>query len=837
MAIAFLIILTVSTGFWLVAKTTGTRPPRRSLLAGATLAALILTWLANEGESWSGGLSITGQQGDYYNLLVDGFMSGHTYLPVEPSAERTDPDPLVRRNAPYLLDAALYQGRYYLYYGVAPAALVMWPYSALTGHDLSPNTVTLLCTLVGLGFASATLARAERRYFPGISGGSLFLLTLLLGLGSGTGYLVLRSMFYELPAAGGYACTMAASLALWQALHSDKRTLALAAGSLALGLAVGCRPNYVFALPVLLLPVFLSTPSERTPAARLRLRWLLAAVLPAAGIGLGLALYNFARFGSPLEFGFSHGLNPFFDSKQSVLTTQYLWDNFRFYYLSPPQLSAYFPFFHPIAANYETYGMVGEAMHGQFYVMIFACCSALVLLANRARLPARMMMIWVGSLAIMALPSLLFMCLLKIRADRYAVDFHAPLLLGLCMLTAAALAKLATTVWRKPLTAMLAVTGLCAVLANSLGPLEQFDKFASTDPRTHAALTRATYWLSDLAHQAGLVRYGPVTAALTFHSSPPDVRTEEIFSAGLTGKMDSLFVRRYPDGTAEFLVTHQGYGAVSSPRIAIRPGHAYELTINWGALYPPSEHPYFKHHTPEAIDMARTTVEVTLDNQPLIQTYQRFFDAPPWTVGPRRDLAATFLLTQIDRPGTVPPKSIPPGRLPTGYWCFDMEFDHDAPSVSQPLLASGVSGKGNLLFVELMQDGQIRFGCDFWGYYAVRSPKFSFDLQQPHRVEIFNGYLARFYRWPASAGIAEEALQANSRTLRVWVDGQPVWAIPLTHHAESYGITHVGSNAAGFNTAINVYSAPLEVVHPDESELVAFIARNLALPPAGETGE
>ena len=108
-----------------------------------------------------------GPKSDYYNLLVDGFKDGHLYMKVA-----VDPQLLALRpeqrpgSAPYLLDASLYQGRYYLYFGVTPAVLLFWPFAAVTGHDLPEATGALVFMLLGFGLATAWWLDVRRAYFP-----------------------------------------------------------------------------------------------------------------------------------------------------------------------------------------------------------------------------------------------------------------------------------------------------------------------------------------------------------------------------------------------------------------------------------------------------------------------------------------------------------------------------------------------------------------------------------------------------------------------------------------------------------------------------------------------
>ena len=134
--------------------------PRRRVRAweifGVAAALLFSGWFlqfmvrANNGfEDW-GDL-------DYYKLLVRGWRKGQLNIDKDPSPELLalkDPyDP--EQNGPYKLgDISLYKGKYYTYFGAAPALTLMWPYAALTGRELVTGQATLVFCLVALLTAS-----------------------------------------------------------------------------------------------------------------------------------------------------------------------------------------------------------------------------------------------------------------------------------------------------------------------------------------------------------------------------------------------------------------------------------------------------------------------------------------------------------------------------------------------------------------------------------------------------------------------------------------------------------------------------------------------------------
>ena len=120
--------------------------------------------------------------------------------------------------------------------------------------------------------------------------------------------LLRRPVFYELAIAAACFFGMAALLFLHRALVAPTRSRAwLAGASAALGLAVSCRPNFLFgagvALAIFLWRLWLREGRPGFPEWRRHLPTVLAAGLPIGAIGVALLAYNFARFGSWNEFG------------------------------------------------------------------------------------------------------------------------------------------------------------------------------------------------------------------------------------------------------------------------------------------------------------------------------------------------------------------------------------------------------------------------------------------------------------------------------------------------------------------------------------------------------
>jgi tetratricopeptide (TPR) repeat protein len=289
----------------------------------------------------------------HYNLLVQGFRAGQLSLKKDlppKFAQLADPyDPASHRlyqGPPYrMIDLSYYKGKLYLYFGITPALILFWPVAALTGQYLVDRQAVVVFCATGFLVSVGLLFTLWRRYFPQVSVAVTVACALALGLASGVPVMLLWSDVYEVAISCGYMLTMLALAAIWCALHEpERRCRWLAAASATYGLAVGARPSLLVGAVILMVPV-LQAWRERRRIGVL----LMAATGPIVLIGLGLMLYNFLRFDSPFEFGTYYMLNWQRQAAQQHFGLNYLWFNFRAYFLEPARWSSRFPFVHDIA--------------------------------------------------------------------------------------------------------------------------------------------------------------------------------------------------------------------------------------------------------------------------------------------------------------------------------------------------------------------------------------------------------------------------------------------------------------------------------------------------------
>ena len=372
-----------------------------------------------------------------YNLLVQGFRAGQLCLKKEVPpgfAHLADPyDPAA--NLPYwqgpyrMNDLSYYKGRLYLYFGVTPALILFWPYVALTGQYLFHRQAVLVFCTVGF-LASVGLLRALwRRYFPEVSVGVVAACALALGLATGVPEQLSQPDFYEVAQSCGYMLMMLALGAIWRALHEPewKKCQWLVAASVAYGLAVGARPSLLFGAAILLVPVVQAWCERRQNWAL-----LIAAVTPILLIGLGLTLYNSLRFDNPFEFGQRYQLAGERQMTRQFFRLQYLWFNFRVYFLEPAHWNAHFPFAQnitvpPLPAGYaqvrRPFGVLTSIP------VVWLALAAPLAWRGRSRPEGSTLRWFVTAVALLFGICALTLALYESAAIRYEVDFIPALVL------------------------------------------------------------------------------------------------------------------------------------------------------------------------------------------------------------------------------------------------------------------------------------------------------------------------------------------------------------------------------------------------------------------------
>lgn len=223
----------------------------------------------------------------------------------------------------YNMDYAYFDGSYYVYFGIIPELLLYYPHYKLTGTPLNnydAQSVFFAILVVGV---LLTIWKLSFRYGSVDGECRVTLLTYVLMsvaavLFSNNIYLISRADIYNIPVMAATAFTWI-GFGLWLAgLDEDNRVIRIvcyALGSFAMAATVGCRPQFaLYSLTAILL--FLITADEegkmsfkaRKLFSRLTIGETVAFCLPYVVIAAVVCWYNYARFGSILDFGATYSL-------------------------------------------------------------------------------------------------------------------------------------------------------------------------------------------------------------------------------------------------------------------------------------------------------------------------------------------------------------------------------------------------------------------------------------------------------------------------------------------------------------------------------------------------
>jgi hypothetical protein len=368
----------------------------------------------------------------HFNQLVAGFRSGQLSLKQAPSPELAkladSYDPV--QNANYRLhDASYYDGKFYIYYGITPVLVLFWPYFDITGHFLSQKYAVAIFCAVGFLAGAVLVWQLRRRCFPSIGTGVFLSMVLAVGTVNVAAFLLRRPEMYEVSISCAYAMVLAALAALWNSLVSERHSLAWTAlSSILFGLAVGARPTFLFGAASLAIPLFYSAtfPSELHAEGYRRWKLTVAALGPIAVIGIGLAFYNYLRFGNPLEFGIKYLMMGKKVTSFFGINWHYIWLNARLYLFLPTKLMGYFPFVRgvdipPFPPGYafaeNPYGVVSNIPF-----LLLAGATPLALSRSQSAMTLRLRLFsW--ALGWICITSLAVLLVYVVATIRYEVDF------------------------------------------------------------------------------------------------------------------------------------------------------------------------------------------------------------------------------------------------------------------------------------------------------------------------------------------------------------------------------------------------------------------------------
>lgn len=328
-----------------------------------------------------------------YQMLTEAFLKGQTYLDVEPHPillNLSNPydtydrdktfeslykgiDDTKQPDDYYIWDAAFFNGKYYVYFGVAPVITYYLPYYVLTGHHITTancNIITMVLTVIGIALLLYDICK---KWFKNVNLGAFMAIFVLFVNACGILSIMGRPDHYSLPILMGIMFSVYGLLFWFKALNKDLKAGYLFLGSLCMASVAACRPQLLLT-SFLVFPLFWNKVfKERKLFSKDSIMKTFLWILPYIVIALLLMYYNYIRFGSPLDFGANYNLTTNDMTRRGFVIGR-IPLGIYYYLLRPFNVVLKFPFLmrDGVATNYMG-TTIFEEMAGGFLVCNLIC--------------------------------------------------------------------------------------------------------------------------------------------------------------------------------------------------------------------------------------------------------------------------------------------------------------------------------------------------------------------------------------------------------------------------------------------------------------------------------
>lgn len=257
----------------------------------------------------------------------------------------------------YAWDRAYFEGNYYSYFGIVPVFLLYFPFYFITGYLPSLNINIFVFSVFSIVFLMMTILTLVKIFIKRPN--------FLLLVGGLVSSVFCSGIYYALdfsdiyfPAKVSGICFML--LCIWLGLLAynskpgTKQTVLLASSGLSFILCVGCRPSVAMGA-LILAPFFISILANREYKLKSKAICACSFILPIVIGGAGLMWYNYARFGSPFDFGMEYQLTVSNIGANSLRLSD-LPGAIIHYFLHPFAFTSDFPFFTVQTMSLNNYG-------------------------------------------------------------------------------------------------------------------------------------------------------------------------------------------------------------------------------------------------------------------------------------------------------------------------------------------------------------------------------------------------------------------------------------------------------------------------------------------------
>lgn len=312
---------------------------------------------------------------------------------------------------------------------------------------------------------------------------------------------------------------------------------------------------------------------------------------------------------------------------------------------------------------------------------------------------------------------------------------------------------------------------------------------------------------------------GPLHVKVTIPSGPSETY-EPLVTAGSPSQADSLCISLNAkrglrvvyirDGAA----AHENSLAVESQPFELGSDRRLDAVVSMGSLMPPYPSPIYESH-PELLPLIDHVV-VSVGGKVVLSRRIEPSASTPDEIRLVSNLVGiagidAFFNGKIESLEAAPPASVigsiprfgadvdapppPLGDFP-GPILLRLQFSARSPGIAEPLVVTGVTGAGDIVFIRYDEPGKARFGVDHWAYGGPTSDAVDVGSDgSPHEVVVSNGGL---YPSPSDPIYKRHPGWLNLRDWTVvGLDGRPVLIAPVKAYPSRPDQITTGYNGIG----------------------------------------
>ena len=268
----------------------------------------------------------------------------------------------------FLWDHSYFEGKYYVYFGIVPCLLYYLPYYILTGVHMPTYIVIFINASLSVLGIMLLLREILKKKYPDTPYAVYLLLCQIMITGGGIWLISKRPDFYFVPISTAIVLTLFGLYFWLRAINKEKlSSVWLILGSLFMALVAGARPQFILGSFFIFI-LFYESFKEKKILSLSSKKETAAIIAPYILVAAFLMFYNFARFGSPFDFGANYNLTLNDMTLRGIRGDRTFLGWFS-YLLQPPNITAEFPFVHPTELYTAYQGTtITEEMFGGFFL-------------------------------------------------------------------------------------------------------------------------------------------------------------------------------------------------------------------------------------------------------------------------------------------------------------------------------------------------------------------------------------------------------------------------------------------------------------------------------------